>query len=156
SAITVGALNTQQTASRADDTVCSYSSRGPTYIDHLCKPDVVAPGNKIVSLRSPGSYLDVTFAANQVVPTEYGAILGPSDYFTLSGTSMAAPQVAGVVALMLEANPCVGPNTVKGILTYTAQRLNLTDALGNPLSRGISNLTQGAGSVNAIGAVEVA
>ena len=53
-ALTVGALNTHNTADRADDTVATYSSRGPTAIDQLCKPDLLAPVNKIVSVRAPG------------------------------------------------------------------------------------------------------
>jgi subtilase family protein len=67
-----------------------------------------------------------------------------------------APQVSGTVALMLQANPNLAPNTVKGILMYTSQRLARTDAQGAVLPKGLSNLTQGAGSLNAIGAVEVA
>ena len=55
--ITVGALNTWNTVSRDDDTVTTYSSRGPTRYDMMLKPDVVAPGNKIVSLEAAGSYL---------------------------------------------------------------------------------------------------
>src|SRR5437867_2058795 len=47
--ITVGAVNTYQTAARSDDSVASYSSRGPTAIDGRIKPDLVAPGNKVVS-----------------------------------------------------------------------------------------------------------
>lgn len=151
-AITVGALNTMGTPQRSDDTVDTYSSRGPTAIDQQVKPDLVAPGNKIVSVRSPGSYLDVTYPANQVA---YDPTQPVYNYFTLSGTSMASPEVAGVVALMLQANSKLKPGAVKGILMFTAQRLNLNDALGNPLTAGLSLLTQGAGSVNAAGAIEV-
>ena len=56
-AITVGAMNTKATVSRSDDIMTTYSSRGPTKFEHAVKPDVVAPGNKIVSLETPGSYL---------------------------------------------------------------------------------------------------
>ena len=52
SVITVGALNTKGTPQRSDDAVASYSSRGPTYGDGFVKPDLVAPGNKIVSLEA--------------------------------------------------------------------------------------------------------
>src|SRR4051794_40672285 len=97
-AITVGALNTHETVARSDDTVDTYSSRGPTYVDHLMKPDLVAPGNKIVSVRAAGSLLDRTCPQNQVAPAAYGSG-SASGYFVLSGTSMAAPQVAGAVAL---------------------------------------------------------
>ena len=56
-AITVGALNTKGTAFRSDDEVATYSSRGPTRYDHLIKPDLVAPGNRIRGLLAPGSTL---------------------------------------------------------------------------------------------------
>ena len=51
-ALTVGALNTWQTPGRSDDSVTTYSSRGPTRYELAVKPDVVAPGNKIVSLEA--------------------------------------------------------------------------------------------------------
>ena len=48
-AITVGAVNTQNTTSRADDVIPDYSSRGPTMPDARAKPDLVAPGQRLVS-----------------------------------------------------------------------------------------------------------
>src|SRR5687768_6475647 len=56
-AITVGAMNTKGTVTRSDDIMTTYSSRGPTKFEHAVKPDIVAPGNKVVSLETPGSYL---------------------------------------------------------------------------------------------------
>ena len=55
--ITVGAMNDKLSPSRTDDVMTSYSSKGPTLIDHIVKPDLVAPGNRIVSLIAPGSAL---------------------------------------------------------------------------------------------------
>jgi hypothetical protein len=66
-------------------------------------------------------------------------------YMSLSGTSMAAPVVSGTVALMLQANPSLTPNAVKAILQYTAQIYAAWDPL-----------TEGAGFLNAQGAVELA
>ena len=66
-AITVGALRTQGTADRSDDVVAPWSSKGPTMIDHLIKPDLVAPGSKIVSLMAPGSTLATKFPERQVL-----------------------------------------------------------------------------------------
>jgi subtilisin family serine protease len=71
--------------------------------------------------------------------------LGYKPYLSLSGTSMAAPVVSGTVALMLEANPKLTPNAVKAILQYTAQVRSNTSAL-----------VQGAGMLNARGAVRLA
>ena len=71
--------------------------------------------------------------------------LGHKPYLALTGTSMASPVVAGTVALMLQANPSLTPNAVKAILQYTS----------HPLS-GVNYLTQGAGVVNAYGAVKLA
>jgi serine protease AprX len=66
--ITVGALNTWGTVGRDDDTVATYSSRGPTRYDMMLKPDVVAPGNKIVSLEAQGSYLSKTCTSRAAAP----------------------------------------------------------------------------------------
>ena len=82
-AITVGALNTKGTAFRSDDVVATYSSRGPTRFDHLIKPDLVAPGNKIVGLLAPGSTL-AREHPELVIDTVEGKRL------ELSGTSMAS------------------------------------------------------------------
>ena len=51
-------MNTIDTLSRTDDKIASYSSKGPTLIDHIVKPDLVAPGNQILSLRVVGSAID--------------------------------------------------------------------------------------------------
>ena len=55
--ITVGATKTNGTPTRADDSIASYSSKGPTLVDHIVKPDVVAPGNNVVSVLAPNSTL---------------------------------------------------------------------------------------------------
>jgi serine protease AprX len=100
--ITVGAMDDKETLDRLDDSIASFSSRGPTIYDKQ-KPDVVAPGVNIVSLRSPNSYLDKLQKNNRV----------DNDYFVLSGTSMATPICAGIVALMLENKPNLTPDGVK-------------------------------------------
>jgi hypothetical protein len=72
-------------------------------------------------------------------------LLGTRPYLSLSGTSMAAPVVSGTIALMLQANPNLTPNLIKGILQYTAQ-----------VYQGYKPLEQGAGFLNTYGAVKLA
>jgi serine protease AprX len=106
-AVTVGAIDTFGTLSRSDDRVAAYSSRGPTRYDLAVKPDVVAPGTRLVSLEARGSYLSSTY------PSWHIAGSGSNAYLRLSGTSMAAAVVSGGVALILDANPTLNPAQVK-------------------------------------------
>ncbi|TFJ91991.1 S8 family peptidase [Lentibacillus salicampi] len=104
--ITVGALDDNDTAdTREDDTVAEFSGRGPT-VYGVVKPDILAPGADIISLRAPGSYLDKLQKSSQV----------GNDYFTMSGTSMATPICAGAVALMKQAYPNASPDGLKNRL----------------------------------------
>jgi serine protease AprX len=123
--ITVGAMKAMGTPTRADDLIATYSSKGPTVIDHIAKPDIVAPGNLVSSfLANPTSTLATTYPQN-FLPTSFymtGGTAAPSPYFTLSGTSMAAPAVSGAVALLLEAQPNLTPDQVKARLMLTAYK----------------------------------
>jgi serine protease AprX len=139
--LTVGASSTRGTFIRSDDELAGYSSSGPTAVDFLAKPDLVAPGTGTVSLASPGSTLYTTKSEYLVNGVRW---LSYKPYLTLSGTSMAAPVVSGTVALMLQANPTLTPNLVKGILQYTAQEYP-----------GYNALRQGAGFLNSYGAVRL-
>jgi len=139
--ITVGAATHQGTARRSDDRVAGFSSRGPTWIDFLAKPDLVAPGVGIESTVEPGSALARANAEFLLDGTQGGY----KPYLSLSGTSMAAPVVSGAIALMLEANPALTPNAVKTILQYTAQ-----------VQEHESPLAQGAGLLNVAGAIRMA
>ncbi len=76
-AITVGAMNTEGTAQRGDDLMTTYSSKGPSLLDHIVKPDLVAPGNKIFSIRAPGSTLESLEPANIVPLAAYAESPAP-------------------------------------------------------------------------------
>ncbi len=128
--ITVGAMDDRRTAERADDALASFSSRGPTP-EGVTKPDVVAPGVDVISLRAPNSFLDRSARA-----ARHG-----DAYALLSGTSMATPIVAGVAALLLQRNPSLTPDQVKAILKETAE------------DRGYPPDAQGAGYVDAAAAL---
>src|SRR6185295_15802215 len=80
-ALTVGALNTLQTSARSDDVMATYSSRGPTMIDGVLKPELVAPGNRIRSAVPAGAYLP------QLLPERVTGTVTET-YMELSGTSM--------------------------------------------------------------------
>ncbi|HWI64943.1 MAG TPA: S8 family peptidase [Symbiobacteriaceae bacterium] len=108
--ITVGAIDDQGTTALTDDVLASWSSRGVTQ-DGFAKPEIVAPGAHIVSLKACDSCGLNASTANNV----------DSGYFRMGGTSMAAPMVSGAVALMLEKNPGLTPNQVKWILMNTGQ-----------------------------------
>ena len=142
--LTVGASSEQATSVRSNDTIAKFSSRGPTWVDFSAKPDLVAPGVGIESLSDLHSTLYFSLPT-MLVSGAAGLNLSFKPYLSLSGTSMAAPVVAGTVALMLEANPKLTPNSVKAILQYTAQVKSNTSAL-----------VQGAGMLNARGAVRLA
>ena len=147
SAITVGALDTHDTIDRSDDTVAPYSSRGPAWYSGLAKPDLVAPGHRLVAVGAYHGSLYERYAERRVLGRNGDK---RARYLRLSGTSMAAAVTSGVVALMVQANheahaAPLTPNAVKAILEYTALPLTAADPL-----------TQGAGGLNGAGAVLLA
>jgi subtilisin family serine protease len=163
SAITVGSLNGFGTATRGDDAVNGFSSRGPTrggfvfpsgkrWIDNLVKPDLVAPGNRVVGAAATVKLADGTATWNTLLNAYPQLLQTPAvtpeqrtALMQLSGTSVAAPAVAGAAALLLQANPGLTPPLIKAILQYTAL----------PLAQG-SLLEQGTGALNLEGAVRLA
>lgn len=120
-AVTVGALDDKGTVDRSDDGIPYWSSRGPTKFDGLAKPDVITPGANITSLKPGGGYT------------------------SMSGTSMATPITAGVVATILQANPKLTPAQLKEILMDTADKLKGPDANA-----------QGSGVIDPYAAIEKA
>src|SRR4029079_17251968 len=65
--ITVGAAKSQGTNRRSDDVVASFSSRGPTLVDGVVKPDLVAPGERLVSAASDGNSIVTTYPSLSVL-----------------------------------------------------------------------------------------
>jgi serine protease AprX len=121
-------------------TLADFSSRGIPG-DPLYHPTLTAPGVDIAAARATTGIVFHTFFAADLVA------LGPDavSYTVASGTSMATPHVAGVVALMMEANPGLGPDAVKRLLEATA----------TPMSA-YQRYEVGAGYLNAFEAVRAA
>jgi serine protease AprX len=155
-AITAGAMNTEGTALRADDLMTTYSSKGPSLLDHIVKPDLVAPGNKIFSIRLPGSTLESLEPDNVVPLAAYAkapAAGQMSNYFILNGTSMAAGVTSGAVAALLSRQNLT-PDQVKARLMKTAGKTFprtsvITDpTTGQTFSIEYDMFTVGAGYLN--------
>jgi serine protease AprX len=169
SAITVGAASTNGTIVRGDDRLSTFSSRGPSWYDGFAKPDILAPGQGLVSNDVTGSTLE----------TEYPGLIvreGTSQYLKLSGSSMATGVVTGLIAAMMEAQqygsqqrwqnyqsslpkrqrtsfvaaPRLTSNAVKAMLQYSATPLR--DGTG----RVYGPLEQGTGLANGYGAIVLA
>ena len=115
--ITVGASDDKGTSQMWDDEVAGWSSRGWTQ-DGIRKPEVLAPGTRMVAPLAPRSDFE------QLCPSCVTA----ERYFRLSGTSMSTGVVSGAVALILEANPWMSPNQVKGALSSTLHDVRGTGA----------------------------
>ncbi|HEY6962274.1 MAG TPA: S8 family serine peptidase [Gaiellaceae bacterium] len=124
--ITVGAVDLGNSSRNNDDQAAPWSAWGYTN-DGFYKPEISAPGRYMVGPVPAGSTLTVQKASNMV----------GTDRIQLSGTSFAAPVVAGTVAQMLARHPGWTPDQVKGALMKTARAVHI----GNPRSAGLGELT---------------
>ena len=100
----------------------SFSSIGPT-INGMTKPDVMAPGTNIVASYNSfktNTTTNTSATTTNVKMTEWNGRTYPWGVDT--GTSMAAPQVTGIVALWLQACPSLTPDQVKDVIAHTAVR----------------------------------
>ena len=126
--LAVGAADNSGTEETGDDVVAEFTNGG----NAARRPDVLAPGKSVVSLRDPGSYIDQLHPEG-LVPQD-----AAQRFFRGSGTSQAAAVVAGEAALLFSAEPKLTPDLVKSLLMRTARPLSTT------------NPAQGAG-VTAVG-----
>ena len=125
--MTVGAADDRRTVRQSDDRVAEFSARGSSRArKNRIKPDLVAPGVDIVSLRAPGSMLDRNEPESRV----------GSKYFRMTGTSMAAPLIAGAAAQLLQNRKSLTPRQLKSLLMRHA------------VSLGFKRSAQGKGEAN--------
>lgn len=122
----------------------NFSSTGPLMNDTL-KPDISAPGIQVTSSMS--SYTDAAYTT--ITSVDFNS--RTYDFARLSGTSMSSPVVAGVVALILNANPTLTPAQVKDIIIQTAREDSHTGVLPPE-----GDVNWGHGKINAYLAVQTA
>ena len=148
--ITVGSSDDRESPALDDDRLPHFSSWGPTY-HREPKPDVIAPGGRVISLSAPGSEIDK-------IPS--GKLNGT--YRRGSGTSMSAAVTSGLAALLLHARPAWKPDDVKAALIAGANKIKVNEprAIGAGLVNGpkalaasispvyrVSVLSDGSGSL---------
>lgn len=102
--VTVGATDSTGNTSTANNPIAAWS--GSAQFSHYAKPDLVAPGVSDVSLRAPGSTIDVANPNARIGDT----------YFRGSGTSMSTALVSGAAAVVIQQHPHSTPDDVKGAL----------------------------------------
>jgi serine protease AprX len=110
--LTVGGLDESGTAARDDDVVAAWSGRGPTD-QNDAKPDLVAPGRGVVSLRAPGSVADSGNPGSRV----------GDHYFVGSGTSFSTALTSGAAATLLAQRPSLSPDQVKVLFARSAYKV---------------------------------
>src|SRR5206468_2478152 len=132
--ISVGALGTQGTSSARDDTAAPWSVYGHT-LDGFSKPEISAPGRWIVAAVPTNATLPAAAPDRVMAP----------GYMWMSGTSLAAPIVAGAAAQVLARHPSWTPDQVKGALMKTARHT----AAGAAGGVGEVNVARAAGLVAA-------
>jgi serine protease AprX len=133
--ITVGSFDDQGTLATQDDRESLFSSRGPT-LDRFAKPDVLAPGRRVMSLRAVDATPHVgdveklggASTNNDRARGRTTTVSFDSTYYVrLSGTSVSSAMVAGVAALVLSYHRDYSPTKVKGALVGSGR-----DVAGSP------------------------
>lgn len=129
--IAVGSSDNSGSDYRANTKVGAWTNNGTS----SRRPDLLAPGKSVVSLRVPGSLVDTKFPEALIPGDSSGRMLRGT------GTSQSAAVVSGAAALLLQRNPSLTPDQVKGLLRSSADKLSVSDS------------TQGAGELNVKDAV---
>jgi subtilisin family serine protease len=115
-----------------DNTISFFSSRGPSLKYNSIQPDVAAPGNQIIS-------------ADRLVDNRYQ---------TMSGTSMATPHVAGLVALLYSQKPDLTIKQIRILVLEGAQPIqSLRQACGGRPDNVYPNNHAGSGGINAVASI---
>ncbi|NJN18888.1 MAG: S8 family peptidase, partial [Oscillochloris sp.] len=126
--ITVGAMKHRAYGASGEHELANFSARGPTE-SAFVKPDIVVQGTRVLAPLPNNSTIAQQMRNSRVASWLFGSVLGETheiipnpnhSYYYLSGTSMAAAQVSGVVALMLQQNPRLTNDEVKYRLLSTA------------------------------------
>lgn len=121
--------------------VADFSSRGPNRYDgNVLKPDISAPGVDIIAGGSPG------MTQQQQADLINGTLVPEVAFITLNGTSMAAPHVTGLAALLRQAHPTWTPAMIKSAMMTTATQTIADKLTGN--QRGHMPFGQGAGHID--------
>jgi hypothetical protein len=135
-------------------TLSTFSSKGPR-TDLLIKPDVTAPGNRIIS--SFNSF-DPAFQSGGSYSSDVTNTFGNYKYAKMQGTSMAAPVVTGIVALWLQAFPQLTTNNVRGIIANTCPPDNQVSATFSFYGTNYStppNVRWGYGKIDALAGMQL-
>jgi len=131
--ITAGSFDDQGTPAAQDDRESAFSSRGPT-LDGFAKPDVLAPGRRVVSLRANGARLELD-KPDRVVPNANASANANANakgsdnlnlYIRMSGTSVSSAMVSGVAALVLSVHADYTPTKTKGAIVASGRSLTGT------------------------------
>jgi serine protease AprX len=122
--ITAGALDDRGSTRLDDDVLAPWSSRGMTQ-DGIQKPEVLAPGDRLIAALAPKS--DFEHLCRRCVVGK--------NYFRLSGTSMSSAVVSGVAALVIQVNPGMTPNQVKGAILSTRREVPGPRTAASPPTR---------------------
>lgn len=123
------------TTNTTNDAIADYSSRGPVTIDgsNRMKPNISAPGSDVYSSTNSSN----------------------NSYGRLSGTSMAGPHVAGLVALLISANPSLRGNVsaIRSVIEQSAVRRTTSQGCGGDSPTAVPNNVYGWGRIDAYAAV---